>query len=189
VSLLPMLAAVCLAAGSWPLLRGVWPALLYLVFMFPLPGRLQGLLGQPLQRIATVASTHALQTLGYPAQADGTVIVLEEVELGVVEACNGIRMLVAFVALSTAVVALVARPWYQRFILLLSAIPIAIVCNVLRIATAGVLYETAGSATAHFVYHDLAGWLMIPMALGFLGLELWYLDRLVVTPAPALNKE
>jgi exosortase len=189
VSLLPMLAAICLAVGGRPLLRGVWPAILFLVFMVPLPGRLQGLLARPLQRMAANASTHLLQTLGFPAQADGSVILLNEVELEVVDACNGIRMLVAFVALSTAVAALLVRPWYQRLLLLSSAVPIALVCNVLRITTAGVLYETAGSSTAHFVYHDLAGWLMIPLALGFLLLELWYLDHLVVTPLPALNKE
>src|SRR5262249_9325707 len=143
VSLLVALAAICLAAGGLPLLRWAWPAVAFLFFMLPLPGRLQGFLGLPLQRLSASASTFALQTLGFPAQADGTVILLNEVEMGIVEACNGIRMLMAFLALSTGVAMLIARPWYERVILLVSAVPIAILCNVVRITVTGILYETA----------------------------------------------
>ena len=44
-----------------------------------------------------------MQTLGRPALAEGNVILLNDVELGIVEACSGLRMLVVFFALSTAV--------------------------------------------------------------------------------------
>ena len=69
----------------------------------------------------------------------------------------------------------------QRFLIVLSAIPIAVFANVLRITLTGVLHETVGSKAANFVFHDVAGWLMIPLALALLALELWFLGRLFIT--------
>ena len=43
--------------------------------MIPLPSRFDGALAKPLQHFATQASVHALQTIGFPAQAEGNVIV------------------------------------------------------------------------------------------------------------------
>jgi exosortase len=184
ISVLPVIAGVCLASGGWPLLRWASPAIVFLVFMVPLPGRLEGVLALPLQRLATAASTNVLQTLGFSAQAEGTVILLDEVELGIVEACNGIRMLMTFMALSTAVAFLTPRSPVQKIILLLSAVPIALACNVARIVVTGILYETAGDEAAQFFFHSLAGWLMIPLALACLAAELWLLSRLF-RPVPA----
>src|SRR5262249_26083261 len=101
VSLLPILAGICLAVGGRTALRWAWPAIAYLLFMIPLPGRLEGFLADPLQRVATIGSTNILQTLGFFAQSEGNVILLSEEELGVVDACKGLHMLMVFFALST----------------------------------------------------------------------------------------
>jgi exosortase len=183
-SLLVVLAAVFLAVGGWPALRWAWPAIAFLLFMIPLPGRTESLLANPLQRVSTLASTNALQTLGFFAQSEGNVILLSETELGVVEACSGLRMLLVFFAASTAVAIMAQRSLLQRLLIVASAVPIAVLCNVLRITATGVLYETVGSKAAELVFHDVAGWLMIPMALGFLALELWFLAQVLVAKAP-----
>jgi hypothetical protein len=52
---------------------------------------------------------------------------------------------------------------------------------VVRITATGVLHVTAGSHVARLVYHDLAGWLMMGLALGLLWLELKFIDHLFVT--------
>lgn len=157
-----------------------WQALVFLIFMIPLPFRLQIALGFPLQRIATIASTYLLQTFGLPALAEGNTILLNDYHLGVVEACNGLGMMMVFFALSTGVVFLIDRPLWQKAFLLASAIPIAIASNVIRITLTGILYETVGGEVADFVFHDLAGYLMPLIALGFLWLELQGLSRLVI---------
>jgi exosortase len=180
VSLLPIVGAICLAVGGWPLLDCAWPGIAFLLFMIPLPGRLEGVLSDPLQRIATIGSTNVLQTLGFFAESEGNVIRLSTEDLGVVDACKGLHMLVVFFALSTGVAIISTRPLYQRAIVILSAIPIALLCNILRIAVTGVLYETTNPKLADLVFHDVAGWLMIPLALGFLALEFWLLDRIFV---------
>jgi exosortase len=146
--------------------------------MVPLPGRLDKALASPLQRIATLASTDALQTFGFFAQAEGNVILLEDYELGIVEACSGLRMLMVFLATSTAVAMMIQRSLLQRILVVLSAIPIALFCNIVRITVTGILHETAGHEVANLVYHNLAGWLMAPLALLLLGAELLIFRRL-----------
>lgn len=184
ISLVPCLAGLVLLVGGWPTLRWALPAIAFLFFMVPLPFKLEVALAGPLQRFATAVSTYALQTLGLPAIAEGNVIVLNEVEMGIVEACSGLRMLMVFFALSTAVFLLVARPLGQRIALLLSAVPIALAANVIRITATGVLHETVGSEIANAVFHDVAGWLMMPLGLAFLAAEMWVLKRLFTVPAP-----
>jgi exosortase len=181
-SLLPVLGAICMAVGGWQCLIWAWPGLAFLLFMIPLPGRFESLLGAPLQHFATVTSTNVLQTLGLFAQAEGNVIVLRDTELGIVDACSGLRMLIVFFALSTAVAVVMQRSIIQRILIVVSAIPIALFCNIFRITLTGVLYQTVGSESkiANLVFHDLAGWLMIPMALALLGLELQFFSRLFI---------
>jgi hypothetical protein len=64
-----------------------------------------------------------------------------------------------------------------------SAAPIALIANVLRITTTGFLHQTVGGETANAFFHDLAGWLMMPLALALLWVELWVLDHLLIEPA------
>jgi exosortase len=183
ISLVPCVTAVFLLAGGLPALRWAWPSVLYLIFMVPLPFQVEVALAHPLQRVATLASTYALQTLGFLAFAEGNVIRMGEVRIGVVEACSGLSMLVIFFALATAVVLIVRRPWYEKAIIFVSAVPIAIVANVLRITVTGVLHKTVGSHLANLVFHDLAGWLMMPLALGLMWCELRLLAWVIVPAA------
>jgi exosortase len=184
-SLLPALAGVVLLAGGWTLLRWSWPALAFLGFMLPLPFTIEAALAQPLRRVATVVSTYVLQTIGCPAFADGNIILIEDNRLGVAEACSGLGMLLTFFALSTAFALVVRRPLVDRLVLVVSAVPVAVAANVARISATGMAYYAWGqhSATAHAIMHDLAGWLMMPLALGLLWLELRLVDRLFVQPA------
>ncbi len=184
ISLLPTLAGVALAIGGRPALRWAWPSIAFLFFMIPLPARVEGAVGPPMQRVATILSTFILQTFGLPAQAEGNVINLEDVKIGVVEACNGLGMLMMFFAYATAVATLIRRPILDRVIIVLSAAPIAMIANILRIATTGLLHAFSTRAIADHVYHDLAGWLMMPMALAMFGAELFILSRLFVEVEP-----
>jgi exosortase len=181
ISLLPAVVGLCLGLRGWRALWAAAPALVFLLFMIPLPGRLDKALAGPLQQVATLASTNALQTFGFFAQSEGNVIVLSDYELGIVEACSGLRMLVVFLATATAVAITMRRSLLQRVLVVLSALPIAVLCNVIRITTTGIMHETVGHETANLVYHHAAGWLMAPLALAFLGLELLIFRRLFIT--------
>jgi exosortase len=178
VSLLPVLLGTALLLGGWPTLRRAGWAIGFLGFMIPLPYRIETALSQPLQRVATIASTYALQTFGLPAIAEGNVIVINDARIGVVEACNGLGMLLLFVAMAAAVALVVRRSLVEKAVIVASAIPTALVANIVRITLAGSLAATVGSQWAERVFHDLAGWLMMPFALGLLWLELQCLSRM-----------
>jgi exosortase len=184
-SLLPTLAGVVLTLGGWAAWRWAWPAVGFLIFMIPLPYRLEVSLAAPLQRIATMSSTFLLQTFGLPAVAEGNVILLSEARIGIVEACSGLRMLVVFFALSSAVALMIHRPIWERLLIVASAVPLALVVNVMRITVTGFLHEKVSSNVANAVFHDFAGWLMMPAALAMLWLELTYLRHLLLEPLPS----
>jgi exosortase len=184
IALLPCVAGLLLLLGGRTAWRWSWPAIAFLLFMLPLPHRIAVAMAEPLQNFATVTSTFALQTLGLPALAEGNVILLNDVEIGIVEACSGLRMLVIFFALATGVVLVVRRPLWEKLLVIASAVPIALVVNVLRITATGVLYEQAGKQWTDAFFHDLAGWLMMPLALALLAVELVLLRRLFLEVAP-----
>jgi exosortase len=181
-SLLPVIAGIVLAFGGWAVLRWSLPAVAFLIFMIPMPYSIEITLGFPLQTIATAASTFVLQCLGQPAIAEGHTILIRDFKLGIVEACSGLRMLVTFVTFSTAVCLVVKKPLSDKLLILLSAIPIALIVNVVRIVMTGLMFLHVSSHTASVFFHDLAGWFMMPLALGLLWVELWVLRRLFIDP-------
>jgi exosortase len=164
------LAGVVVLVMGWRGLTVCWPALAFLLFMVPLPFQLEVALAHPLQRIATLASTLALQALGFAAFSEGNTIRMGAVRIGVVEACSGLSMLMIFFALCTTVAMLIRRPIWERLLVVASAVPIALAANIIRIVITGVLHKVVGREIADLVFHDLAGWLMIPLALGMLWL-------------------
>jgi exosortase len=184
ISLMPCLLGVVLLAGGWRALAWAGPSVLFLTFMIPLPYRLEVALPGPLQTLATVCTTFLLQTLGFPAVADGNVVLIGEMPLNIAEACSGLRMLVIFFAMSTGLALVIRRPLWEKLVLVASSVPIALAVNIIRITATGILHETAGSEVAHAVFHDLAGWLMMPLALGFLWLELKLMTGLLLDPLP-----
>ncbi len=183
VSFVPSVAGVFLLVGGWRMMRWAGPAVAFLIFMFPLPGFLDSRLLAPLQAIATRSSTYVLQTMGIPSYSEGNVIYIGEMQLGVVEACSGLRMLTIFIALSFAIVLVTERPFWERVVIVLSSIPIALVSNIVRIIVTALLYITIGAEWVDRVFHDLDGWLMMPFALGLLYVEFQILSHLVIDDA------
>ncbi|MCE9567478.1 MAG: exosortase/archaeosortase family protein [Planctomycetes bacterium] len=184
-SLLLALVAINVAAGGWPLIKRTGPAIAFLVFMIPLPYELERNVGQPLKTTATVCSTFLLQTLGQPALRDGNLILIDEVRLGVVDACSGLKMLMTFAAFSIGAVLLMDRTRFEKFMIVLGIVPIAIAANVLRITATGMCYVFFTNKNTTEFMHDALGYLMMPIGLGLLALELWVLTRLVVETGPA----
>jgi exosortase len=180
IALLPCLAGLCLCLGGWQLCRTAAPSIGFLAFMLPLPFRVEVALPGPLQKVATLASTYLLQTCGLTASAEGNQIVLNHGIIEVVEACSGLGMLVTFCALTTGVAIVLKRPLLDKLVVLISAVPVALLVNVIRITATGILYETWDKRIAQGLYHEGAGMLMPPLGLLIIGLELWILSRLLV---------
>ncbi len=182
LSFLPSIFGVFMLVGGMNVLRWAWPALGFLVFMFPLPHQLETMVLMRLQRLASMCSTFVLQTMGVAAFRQGNLISVPGADLNIADACSGLRMATIFGALAVGMIFLVERPWWDKFVILLSAIPIALAVNIIRITVTGLLYMVVGQDN-HFVQklgHDWAGYFMMPLALGFLWLELQVLERVTV---------
>jgi exosortase len=155
--------------------------------MVPLPWKVKTMLSDPLQTIATHITTYTLQTLGMPALREGHIIVINDFRIGVVEACSGLSMLVVFFALSTAVAIVINRPLGDRIFIFLSAAPIAVASNVIRIIVTALLYLWVGKEAGDRFFHDLAGWFMMPLALLFMWLELKLISLVLVEPEEEIS--
>lgn len=176
---LPLTVAGCVwMLYGRPCLRWSLPAIAFLFFMLPIPYRAESWLSVPLQNIATKTSTVALVSLGQPAIAEGNTILLGEQTLFVEEACSGLRIFIGILALAFAFVLFSRWSWWQKGIVLVAVLPVAIIANSIRIVTTGLLYQWVSTEAAHRFSHDLAGLVMIPLAAMLFWLLLIYLDRL-----------
>ena len=186
-------SGVVVLVGGWALWRWAAPAIGILFFMIPLPYRVDTALQQPLKRVASLLSCYALQILGVTAFWERNVIVMSDsrqnvIELGVVDACSGLKMFLVFFCLSTVVAILATDRGIIRALIILSAAPIAIVCNVVRITTTGLLYAWVGERWGNLVFHDLAGWVMMPLALVLLWCVFRFVSSVLVDSVPSSSE-
>jgi exosortase len=177
-------------------MKWAWPGLAFLLFMLKMPDRIEVAFLIKLRQIATEGSNFLLQTLGYPAYIAGnqgtTITVLtdpEPVRLGVEWACSGLSMVLTFVAVAAAVALFIQRPVADKLFVLASALPIAVVSNVIRITVTALVYIAGWKWLGDAIVHDLAGWLMMPLALAFLALELKFIDFLFPPPPPEVDRD
>jgi exosortase len=171
------IAGVCWLFGGGALARWASPALAFLLFLVPLPASVETLLSQPLQSLATTMSTWTLQSLGQSAIAEGTTILLNDNILEVERACSGLRMFYGILALAIAYIIMTRARLAMSLILLAAVAPVAILANVTRITLTGLLYEYVSGEAARRFSHDLAGLLMIVLALALFGFVLWSASR------------
>jgi exosortase len=185
LSFLPAIFGIFMMVGGLRAIRWAWPGLLFLAFMFPLPHTLEINILNRLQRVATISSTFVLQTLGVAAYRDGNLISLpgSDQPMNVAEGCAGLRMATIFVAFAVAMVLVIERPWWDKAVILVSAFPIAVIVNIVRITITGLLFMLVGegNTSVHKIMHDWAGLLiMMPLAMILLWLELQILERLSI---------
>ena len=105
--------------------------------------------------------------------------------LGVAEACSGLRMLTAFIIVAAFMAYVIKRSRLQKAALLLSSIPVAVICNIFRIVVTTVLMLLVSTQVAEKFFHDFAGLAMMPAAVLLMFSELWLMQKLVVhKPTP-----
>lgn len=178
-SILVLLSGVVLALAGRRVFIWALPAILFLLFMMPLPFQMEVAMRQPLQALATTISSMTLITLGFPAIAEANVIRIGDVQYGVEEACSGLRIFVGITALAFAYIVLIKRHWLVKLILVLAILPVTLLANTLRIVGTCMLMEWYSNDAIQKASHDLAGFLMIPLAAAMFGIVLWYLGRLI----------
>ena len=182
-SLFPLLIGLALLLGRWRGLHWAWPSIAFLAFMIPLPGFLAVMLSHPLQRIATTMGVFTIQTLGIPAVAVGTRIELtSQPPLDVAEACSGIKMLTLFFAICVGAVFVIRRPYWEKAVIVVSAIPIAIISNAARLTVLAILQDRVSLAAKDFFHYRAAAFFVMGLAMLMLWGELWLISKLFLEP-------
>jgi len=195
ISMIAAVGAVVLFLGGWRLVRCTWLPIAFLVFAIPLPRRYYVELTMPMRQIATVVATALLNMVnGLEAAASGVVIDVVyqghrlEPALNVAEACSGMRLLMAFLALGVVMAYLHHRPMWQRIVLLISTAPIAVLCNIVRVTVTGFLYVFVGQEYTQGVFHDALGLAMLPLAFGLYGALAWFMSSLFIDEDEAVGQ-
>lgn len=173
---LTMLSLVLLALGATVFWRLRW-VMLFLALTVPPPGRIHRAVSLPLQDLATSSTVFLLELGGEWVTREGNVLRVNDGEpIAVAEACSGLRMLAAFVVVGATFALLVSRPAWQRIVLSLSSIPIAIGANALRLVCTVAFFSTASGSGFEAAFHDIAGFVMMPVAVALMLAELHLLD-------------
>lgn len=153
-----------LLLGGWPLLRTLLFPLSILFLMVPIPAIIYNQITFPLQLFATSVAETVLSILGYPVLREGNVLELASQRLQVVEACSGIRSLLALTFLALIYGYFFTKETWIRVALFLSTVPIAISANAGRVTFTGILSEIDPEYATGF-YHTASGWVLF--AVGF----------------------
>jgi len=185
--IIPTIGAIVLLVGGWKLIKYTWLPIIYLIFALPLPAKIYNDLTIPMRaHDAQIAAFLLNMVKGLEANVSGVVIdivykgVKLEPGLDVAEACSGMRLLMAFLALGVAMAYLHYRPIWQRFILLASTVPIALLCNIVRVVITAFIYVLWDPIYAQGIYHDMLGLAMLPLAFGLYGGLAWFMSNLVM---------
>ena len=200
VSLVVMLASVAIYFWGVRFLRQLFVPLSLLILAIPIPQILFNKIAFPLQLFASRCAVGAMSLLEIPVLRQGNVIELMPLgattpkKLAVVEACSGIRSLMTLVTLAM-VYAYFTRPkkpqtsrtgakailrsfvFWRSLILVVAAVPIAILTNALRVSGTGVLAHYYGTRVADGFFHSFSGWVIYIVAALLLLATGWLLDR------------
>jgi exosortase len=196
MAMIGALGAVVLFLGGWPLVKYMWLPIIFLVFAVPLPQRYYVSLTMPMRQLAAAVATALLNLVGgMEASVNGVVIDVIykgqrlEPSLNVAEACSGMRLLMAFLALGVAMAYLHYRPIWQRLVLLASTIPIAIFCNIVRVTVTGFIHVLIHPRYTQGIYHDLLGMAMLPLAFCIYGFLAWFMSSLLVDETKLVTED
>ena len=149
-----------LISFGWAQGKQFWPPVLHLVYMLPLPGVLYYGLSTWLQWVSSNLGVWFLHQLSVPVFLDGNIIDLGVYKLQVAEACSGLRYLFPILSFSYIFAVLYRGPIWHKAVLLISAAPITVFMNSVRIAIAGAVVDSYGIEHVEGVSHFMEGWVI-----------------------------
>lgn len=177
------LFGVVLTLCGWQVMKVAWFPIVFLICALPWPGLFYSWVAGPLQVLAAKVAVWVLQISGVDAFQSGTKINMGARVLNVAEACAGLKSLMTFVTVGAALAFLSTRPLWQKLFVVAMAVPVAVFCNVMRVAGQGLLDHFVSPELSENFAHQFVGLVMLVPAFFILALILWILDQLFVEEA------
>jgi exosortase D (VPLPA-CTERM-specific) len=167
-ALIVWIAGLVLTCFGWR--RGIffWPSVLHLVFMLPLPQFVYWKINSALQLVSSEIGVWLVRLMGVPVFLEGNVIDLGVYKLQVAEACSGLRYLFPIMSFSYVFAVLYRGPHWHKIVLLLAAVPIAVLMNSFRIGVIGVMVDRYGIGHAEGFLHFFEGWIIFVSCIAIL---------------------
>ncbi len=185
------LGAVIVAVGCFVTVAGKHvlfrfaPAFAVLAFLVPVPGTLRLALAGPLMEYGAAATQIVLETFGVIVDRSGNLLSVNNIPVAVAEACNGMRMVFGLVLIVFAFAYGLPLRNSVRVFLLLASPAVALFCNVVRLVPTVLMYAWSTKERADS-FHDLSGWVMLPIAFGVL-YGVYMLLKWALVPVQRLN--
>ncbi len=178
------IGGVVLTVFGWNIGRRHQLPVLHLVFMLPLPNFIYWKLTIFLQGISSVIGVWFVQQAGVSVYLDGNIIDLGVYKLQVAEACSGLRYLFPILSFSYLFALLYRGPIWHKVVLLISAAPLTVLMNSVRIGVIGVLVNHHGIEMAEGFLHFFEGWVIFLTCIAILFAMAVALQRLTPNPKP-----
>lgn len=140
----------------------------YLAFMVPLPFVERSTL--PLAMFTGVCSGGLVQFLGLDVTIVGNAVTLPNADLVIGAQCSGVNSLIALLALTTLAAYILDGPLWARLLLIVLAVPLAVLGNILRVSSLLYIARYMGVDAAFTFYHDYSGPIFFVLALLLLAL-------------------
>jgi exosortase len=160
-----LLAGLIIFLLGWSHFRALIFPWAFLFLMVPIPTLILNEITLPLQFLASNLGSSLLRLVGVPVLREGNVIQLPAITLEVVEACSGIRSLVSLITLAIIYCYLLEKDKAIRVLLVVSAVPIAIAANALRIMGTGLAGSYWSPDKAEGFFHEFSGWVIFVLSL------------------------
>lgn len=167
-SLIVLLAGMTLLWFGREVLKTLALPLGYLIFMVPIPYIIYDMAAFPLKLLVTRVSVAFLKIVGVVVMREGNIIMFPTTTLEVADACSGIRSLVSLLALAVAYAFAMQTSNRRRWLVICSAVPIAIATNALRVIVTGILAQWWGARAAEGFFHEFAGMTVFVLAMAML---------------------
>ncbi len=166
-ALAPILAGTLLAMRGWRTLGKLWFALVFIVFLVPLPGVLVDAVTGPLKAGISELVEQLLYAAGYPVGRSGVALTVGQYQLLVADACSGLNSMFSLAALGALYLYLSGRKSRLHNALMLAAIlPIAFISNLVRVLVLVLITYHFGDAAGQSFLHGAAGVVLLVAALG-----------------------
>lgn len=169
LSMITVLFGILLFMAGKPITKKMSLPILYLIFMIPIPAILWNKVAFPLKLFASFLAAKIINSLGITILRRGNILYLANMTLEVVDACSGLRSLTSLLALSAAFAFFTSHSKFKKWLLFLSAVPIAILTNIIRLTLTAGFASKYGEKVAEGFLHGFSG-----MMVFILGLLLLY---------------
>ena len=186
-ALVPVIAGIVWFVLGWNHLKILLFPIAFLLLMIPIPSIIFNQIAFPLQMFASRVGEWAISVVGIPVLREGNVLILAHTTLEVAEACSGIRSLVSLITLGIVYGYFMDPRAWVRILIVVSAVPVAIVANGARVAGTGMAAHWIGKEAADGFFHEFSGWIVFLFAFVMILVIQKFIVKVAPKPREALT--